>query len=52
MEFKPAEALVFEPEGMLGAPPDCPEGIEFAAACMVEPRGASVRPTVEVSADI
>ncbi len=52
MEFEPAEALVFKPEGMLGAPPDCPEGVEFAVACMVEPRGAGVRPMLEASADI
>ena len=52
MEFEPAEALVFEPEGMLVAPPDCPEGVEFAAACVVEPRGAGIRLTVEASADI
>jgi len=55
MEFKPLEALVFEPEGAplvgvedsWGALPVCLEGIEFAMGCVVEPGGTRVRPAAE-----
>ena len=36
MKFEPVEGLVFEL-------PDCLEGVEFAVAYVVEPRGARVR---------
>jgi len=54
LECEPALAVVFEPEGAppdgaeegWGAPEDCPEGVEVAAGCTVEPEGAGVSPTV------
>jgi hypothetical protein len=53
--FVVAVAVVFKPEGTpldgaeggWGAPEDCPEGVEVAAGCAVEPEGVGVSPTVE-----
>ena len=55
LEFEPAVAVEFEPEGVppagaegaWGAPEACPEGIEAAADCAVDPVGAGVNPTAE-----
>ena len=48
-------AVVFKPEGVppdgagegRGATEDCPEGVEVATGCAVEPEGAGVNPTEE-----